>query len=171
MKRRGQSKPFHHAVWISSPLVPRTPRCGLCGAGGYQHSPLILLLRAADVALSMGGFVHLKKYPGRLELRRGTRDVSLLCQGRVWSPGSCYPSWPLCQKTPLGATYILHRFPELQGFDFRCAFSEWIIVFVNFPFLSNRVPLVPLAKKERYVSDIAGSCPERFGSKCAYRIF
>lgn len=43
----------------------------------------------------------------------------------------------------------LQRFPELGRFDFRCAFSEWIILFFNFLFFSNRVPLVPPAKKER----------------------
>ena len=185
--KRRQPKPFRHRIHsghqLSSCLqeAPDSQR-GLCRTVPYQHSFVVLLLRAVDMALSMGGLVHLKRQPGCLALRSAlVPGASLGISKSSPSPLPAAPGLDLVSSIPLPflapvlekpiRCHVRHRgFPELGRSDFRCAFSEWFIL-SYFPFLSNRVPLVPPAKKERYVWLLAGSCPERFGSKHAYCIF
>lgn len=65
-----------------------------------------------------------------------------------------------------------HRFPHLAEWEEGLSMDIFHKIFLSyFHFLSNRVPLVLPAKKERYVSGTADSCPVTFAYKHAYCIF
>lgn len=92
------------------------------------------------------------------------------CWAWMWSATSRYHSWPLYWSGP---PYVCqHRFPHLAEWEEGLSMDIFHKIFLSyFHFLSNRVPLVLLAKKERYVSGTADSCPVTFAYKHAYCIF
>ena len=106
-KRRRQPKPFrrriHSGHQLSSCLqeAPDSQR-GLCRAVPYQHSFVVLLLRAVDMALSVGGLVRLKRQPGCLALRSAlVPGASLGISKSSPSPLPAAPGLDLVSSIPL----------------------------------------------------------------------